>query len=145
MERHKAVPASYLILDNNQQVYLIRRFNTGYMDGYYSVPSGHIEAGESPIDCVIREGFEEVGVLLNREDVKFSSVFYRAKADVTGERVDFFFSAQKWENEPSNMEEDKCDDGQWFQIDSLPEKIIPFVKDAILGHYKKETYREVGF
>jgi 8-oxo-dGTP diphosphatase len=48
MTRHTIIPAVYLILKNSKgQVCLTRRFNTGYMDGHYSLPAGHLDGGES--------------------------------------------------------------------------------------------------
>ena len=49
-DRNKAVPAVYLILKEGDKILLGRRVNTGYHDGDYTVPSGHVEAGEFPCD-----------------------------------------------------------------------------------------------
>lgn len=51
-ERPKAVPAVYLFMRNGNEILLMRRQNTGYFDGWYSVPSGHVEVGELPLQAL---------------------------------------------------------------------------------------------
>ena len=47
------------------------------------------------------------------------------------ERADFFFTTKKWQGEPKIMELDKCDDLSWFDINNLPENMVPYIKQAI--------------
>ena len=35
------------------------RQNTGFMDGFYGLPSGHVELYETPVGAIIREAQEE--------------------------------------------------------------------------------------
>jgi len=47
---HTAFPsACHLFLRRDDQILLLRRFNTGYEDGNYSVIAGHIAHGEDVI------------------------------------------------------------------------------------------------
>lgn len=41
-ERHKVVPAVYAVFRDGDRLLLLRRANTGYYDGYYSLPAGHV-------------------------------------------------------------------------------------------------------
>ena len=66
--RPKAVPASYIVLMRDNQVMLLKRFNTGYEDGKYSLIAGHVDEGETFTQCIIREAKEESGILLKPED-----------------------------------------------------------------------------
>ncbi|KKT86389.1 MAG: NUDIX hydrolase, partial [Microgenomates group bacterium GW2011_GWA1_Microgenomates_45_10] len=63
-DRHRIIPASYVILQRENKILLQRRYNTGYEDGNYSFVSGHVEQGESYINAIIREAKEEAGVEL---------------------------------------------------------------------------------
>ena len=77
----------HLLFFREDQVLLLRRFNTGYADGQYSVPAGHLDGGESVMDAAAREAEEEVGVGIELSDMTFSTVMHRMEEE---ERVDFF-------------------------------------------------------
>ena len=143
-ERHKAVPAIYLILKKGKDVLLIRRINTGYYDGYYSVPAGHIEAGELPIDALLREVEEEIGLIVVRDSVTLAHTMYRTRHDSTGDRVDFFFFATKYTGEIENKEPHKCDDIAWFPINRLPVNLMQCVRDALEAIKRGKNYSEFG-
>lgn len=130
-ERHKAVPAVYLFLMKNNAVLLGRRCNTGYMDGKYMVPAGHVEAGESLCAAMIRETKEEIGIDVEEENLKLVHVVYRAKHDETGERMDFFFTVEQWRGDIENREPEKCNDLKWFPLENLPHEMPPYVRTAL--------------
>lgn len=147
-ERHREVPASYVILMKDGKVLLSRRFNTGYEDGNYSLPAGHVDKGETFAQCAIRESKEEIGVDLKPEDLKMAHIMHRfsgAEWAENGYRIDMFFTSEKWTGEPEIKELDKCDDLSWFDLDSLPENIIPYVKQAINCIRNKIVYSEFGW
>lgn len=132
-ERHKAVPAVYLLLrDERRRILLMRRKNANYYNGWYSVPAGHMEKGELPIEALIREVAEEIGISIKLEDVKFVHIMYRTEQDETGDRVDLFFETGIWDGKIKNTEPHKCDDIYWFSLGSLPENTMHHVEDAIV-------------
>jgi ADP-ribose pyrophosphatase YjhB (NUDIX family) len=129
--RNKAIPAVYVFLEKDGTILVARRCNTGYQDGNYNVPSGHVEASELPRAAMIREAKEEIGIDLSPENLKLVHVSYRPKHDETGDRVDFFFRATKWSGEVTNMEPNKCDDLKWVKPTQLPASTTPHVREAI--------------
>jgi 8-oxo-dGTP pyrophosphatase MutT (NUDIX family) len=131
MMRTRFPATVHLFFFHENQILLLRRFNTGFRDGEYSVPAGHLDGGETVMQAAIREGKEEAGVELKEADMTFSSVMHRIEDD---ERVDFFVQVHKWLGEPFNAEPDKCDDLRWVDIDSLPANIVPYVKQALDNH-----------
>lgn len=137
--RNKAVPAVYLLLEKDGKILLCRRYNTGYMDGMYDFPAGHVEAEELPLGALIREAKEEIGIEISRSDIRFLHFMYRVAHDETGERVDIFFTADTWKGKIKNMEPHKCDDMQWFTYDELPENMTPHVRRAV-ERIKKNIY-----
>lgn len=147
-ERHKEVPSSYLVLIKEGKVLLQRRFNTGYMDGNYSLPAGHVDKGETFTQCVIRESKEEIGVDIRPDDLKVAHLMHRFSGVEWGDdgyRIDVFFTAEKWENVPEIKEYDKCDDLSWFDLNDLPNNIIPYIRQAIDCISKKVFYSEFGW
>ena len=76
-DRNQATPAAYLIIEREGKILLVRRINTGYQDGNYSLPSGHIERSETPTECIIRETCEEIGIIL--QALSLQNVVYDTK------------------------------------------------------------------
>jgi len=68
---------------------------------------------------------------------------YRAKRDETGERVDLFFTAEKWSGEIVNAEPHKCDDIRWFPLNSLPENMMHHAKSAVDKSLDSIPYSEI--
>lgn len=149
-QRHQNVPASYLTFLKDDKILLQRRFNTGYQDGKYSMVAGHVDAGETFTEAIIREAKEEAGIVLNPEDLKVFHVMHRksglSETSQNDERVDIFFIADSWKGEISNKEPHKCDDLSWFDINKLPDNIIPYVRQAVEeGLQQKVFYSEHGW
>jgi len=131
-ERFSLVSAVHLFLIQNDQVLLLRRRNTGYEDGNYSVVAGHLEGGEEVKAAAVREAREEAGIEIEAGDLEIVGVMHRLSDD---ERVDFFVRATVWSGQVSNMEPDRCDDLAMFDMDALPANVVPYVRQAL------ENYR----
>lgn len=142
-ERHSLIPAVHLFLIRDGKILLLRRYNTGFEDGNYSIPAGHIEENEPATTALIRESKEEIGVNLSFENMKFCGIMHRKELDE--ERIDLFFSAEKWDGEIKIMEPEKCDDLSWFALDNLPENLVPYVKVAIEAFNSGVLYTEFGW
>jgi len=132
----------HLLFFREDQVLLLRRFNTGYADGQYSVPAGHLDGGETVRAAAVREGQEETGLRIEKEDIVFSSVLHRSEVD---ERVDFFVHVRHWQGEPVNTEPDKCDELCWVSVEELPDNVIPYVRKAIQNHLNGIKFEEFGW
>jgi 8-oxo-dGTP diphosphatase len=128
--------------DRDSEILLLRRFNTGYEDGKYSVVAGHVDVGETVTQAAIREVMEEVGVILDAKDIQIVHVMNRKSED---ERVDFFMVAKQWAGEVNNMELHKCDELTWCPITNLPQNTIPYVRHAIKCFQNGITYSEFGW
>jgi 8-oxo-dGTP diphosphatase len=64
ISRFQVVPSAYLIfrrtVEEGDQVLLMLRAGTGYMDGHWATVAGHVEAGESCAAAAVREAREEL-------------------------------------------------------------------------------------
>ena len=128
--------AVHLFLERGNQVLLLRRFNTGYEDGNYSVAAGHVERGEDVYAAMLREAAEELGLTLRREDLHAVQVMHRLTE--RGARVDYFFTCANWDGEPENREPGKCDELRWADRGALPENTVGYVR-AALGFYHENA------
>lgn len=132
----------HLFFFREKWILLLRRFNTGYEDGHYSVPAGHLDGNETVRMAAIREALEEIGVKIDLENIAFAHVMHRKAED---ERVDFFVYVKAWEGEPFNAEPGKCDQLRWCEVEMLPENTIPYVKQAIQNFRDGVVFEEFGW
>ena len=124
------------------KILLSRRFQTGYEDGKYSLPAGHIENGETLTAGTCREIAEEIGIALAPSDIRLVHVMHRKHIDI---RMDFFFVTTKKDLLPKNLEPHKSDDLSWFPLDRLPPNTIPYIRAAISAFRRKIFYSEFGW
>jgi 8-oxo-dGTP diphosphatase len=140
--RAKFPTTVHLFFFRGDEILLLRRFNTGYRDGEYSVPAGHLDGGETVMAAAAREAGEEVGVQIDLAALAFSSVMHRNEGE---ERIDFFVHVRAWEGELFNAEPDKCDELRWTCVNALPANIIPYVQRAIENHQGGVRFDEFGW
>lgn len=142
MERSLYPAAIHLFFRKDDNILLLRRFNTGYEDGNYSVVAGHVEFGETVTQAGIREAREEVGAVIDPDNIKIHGIMHRKSND---ERIDFFAFIDRWQGEIFNMEPNKCDELLWTPMDLLPKNTIPYIKRAIELSEKPLWYEEFGW
>lgn len=143
-ERNKAVPAVYLILKRDAEILLMKRANSGYYDGWYSLPAGHVEYRELPFDALIRECEEEIGITLKKEDLEFAHLCYCGASNETGDRMNMFVVCdQGHAYEPVNAESEKCSELRWFKLEELPENTVHNVRFALEKVSQGDVYSEL--
>lgn len=135
--------ASYVILRKENEVLLSRRFQTGFEDGKYSLPAGHVETNETFARAAIREAEEEVGVVLDEADLSLGHIMHRKAPE--REYMDAFYLVNSWSGEIKNREPNKCDELSWFPADDLPDSTIPYVREAIRHSFEGTLFSEYGF
>ena len=143
MERFKLVTAVHLILIQKNQILLLRRYNTGYEDGNYSIVAGHIDGNESVIHAMQREAWEEAGITIDEKDLEIAHVMHRKAKD--RESIDYFLTCKNYTGEIQIMEKDKCDELKFYDLDNLPENIIPYVRKAIQYYQNGKTFSVYGW
>ncbi len=127
---------------------MMRRFNTGYNDGFYSLPAGHLDGNETLKDALIRETKEETGLIIESSDLQLVHVMHES-SDITepadNERIDFYFEASAYNGEPSIIEPHKCDDMRWFNINELPDNTVDKVSVALIHIERGLIYSTYGW
>lgn len=128
VKRFTLFSAVHILLWQGGRLLMLRRCNTGYEDGNYSVIAGHLDGGEMVTAAAAREAREEVGIVIAPQDIRVATVMHRLSSE---ERIDFFVTVERWTGNVFNAEPDKCDDLRWCAPDALPNNTIPYVRRAI--------------
>ena len=124
-----------LVFNTAGELLLLRRANTGFLDGHYGLPGGHRQAGEKIATAAIRECREEA--LVEVVDIKPTVVMPYEGG------VDFIFEATRWSGIPGIGEPDKCDDLLFAPTGALPKPTVSFVAAALECRAQGIWYREV--
>ena len=120
----------------------MRRLNTGYEDGNYSVIGGHLDGNEEVKEAAIREAREEAGIEVSPSDIAVVGVMHIKAED---EWVSFFLAASEWSGDIVNAEPDKCDDLSWHSIHQLPANMVPYVRQALKNYLKGKYFDSLGW
>ena len=116
---------TYLIKDN--KVVVINYKQHDY--GYYDIPGGKIEEGETPEETSIREFKEETGITITKQHcIGHNTIEYP-------ERIFEFdiFIVDEYSGEPLEFEENKS---MWFNIDDLYKEIKLFPSIEVIKYLK---------
>ncbi len=142
--RHLVIPTVNVFVIKDFKLLLGRRINTGWMDGYLCPPGGHIELGETPLQAMIREINEELGVIVEPEDLEFAGV--AARNTDAGETVAYAFVIRDKEYDFKNTEPEKCSELVWVELTTLPKDVIDDFEQIIRrGIVGGDLYLEVGY
>ena len=143
--RHQNIIAAFLVLMRGDKVLLLKRHNTGYHDGDYSLIAGHVDQGETFTETIIREAKEEAGIIVQPQHLQVVHVMHRKSRVDKSERVDVYFLAKKWSGQITNQEPEKCSELKWFALHKLPTNLIGSVRQAIEAVVNEIPYSEVGW
>lgn len=118
----------HVLLWREGRVLLMRRARTGFFDGLYSLPGGHVEEGEALDAAAARELREEVGIVVAPATLVLMGVVHR-RSDTA--RIDFFLRAGDWTGEPAICEPHRCDGLLWAVPEALPGQTVPYIRQAL--------------
>jgi 8-oxo-dGTP diphosphatase len=138
--RAGAIVDVHILFERDGKYLLLRRFNTGFCDGAYSLPAGHVEEGESACSAAKREALEEVGV-----GVTDAEMVHMMHHNSDTARISLFFKAKAWRDELVNGEPHKCDDMAWFPKNHLADNVVPYVRFALQHIEMNVSYSEYGW
>lgn len=130
--RHMMPVAAHLLLRNHMgEILFTRRVNTGYADGCWSVPAGHVERGETIVAACIRETAEEIAVDLDAGKLRCALVQQKHDLD-DEERIDVFFYGDLSAGQHVQIgEPNKCDAIQWALPFDPPSPVVPYIAAAL--------------
>lgn len=144
-DRFHVVPAVYVVVERDGKILLSKRANTGYLDGWYSVPAGHFDGGEPGSVGAARELLEEIGITVAPSKLEFVHVVHRRALEGDHERLELFFRLNEIDSEPINREPDKCTELVWAPLNDLPSPMVPEVAHVLACVAKGTMYSEFNF
>lgn len=117
------------ILEEDGKILLIKRKNEPF-GGYWAIPGGFVEWGESVEEAVIRELEEETGI--KAEIMELQGIYSKPGRDPRGHVVSIFFLCRgKGKPRPG----DDASHARYFDIDSLRDLKLAFDHDEIIKEY----------
>ncbi|WP_185680994.1 NUDIX hydrolase [Parvibaculum sedimenti] len=142
-ERFRLSVSVFAVLRREDQVLLIRRANTGWLDGLFSVPAGAMDGDEPAALAVIREASEEASVSIDPDNIRLAHTLHcRTEGD---EWLGLFFEVFAWDGTPKIGEPDKHSDLTWAPISALPNDLVPYVRQALTCISSDIAYSAYGW
>lgn len=102
-------------------------------EGTRSLPGGHLEFGETPEQCAIREVFEEAGIgISNAVRVAFTNDILEKEQK---HYVTLYIASDYAGGDVRVMEPDKCEEWRWVDWDDLPRPLFIPIENLLRQGY----------
>ena len=142
-ERFKLDCSVFVLLAQDKKICFLQRTGTGWKDGFYSVPAGALEFGETLASAAIREAREEVGVELQASQLRLVHTMHcRTEGN---EWLGHFFMTESWRGEASLLEPDKHNNLTWALPLEAPSPLLGYVRQALEAIVCNQSYSEFGW
>lgn len=126
-----------IIINSDNKVLLMKRINTGFSDGMYTIPGGKIDDLELPSTSFTREMKEEVNLDVNK--MQLNCVMTQHRISYGYPCVDFYYLVKEGNTDFSKIkinEPHKCSELKWVDVNNLPNELLEYVRNAITLHTK---------
>lgn len=123
---------------NGDRLLLGKRISA-HSENSWQFPGGHLEFGETVVDCARREVEEEAGITIcNIIPGGFTNAVF---VDAEKHYVTLFVSSEYESGEPRVMEPEKCEQWQWFRWDQLPEPLFLPIRNFLKQYPDLSVWR----
>jgi len=119
-----------VIITRDGQVLLLRRENV-HGAGSWAVPGGHLEFGESPEECAIRETKEETGIDVS--NVRFRAITNDVFAAAGKHYITIFMEGTYLSGEPAVNAPEELSEVGWFPWETLPQPLFLPLQHLLAG------------
>ncbi len=109
------------LIIRNKTILLGLRSNS-HGKGYWCLPGGHLEFGETPEECAIRETYEETGLIISH--VRSGPWLNDSFKETNSQYITLLMNGLYNGGEPEVREKDKHKMWQWFSFDELPDPLF---------------------
>ena len=133
-ERAKFKGVINLIIKDGDKTLLFFR-NDGFFSyggGWWVMPAGHIEQGETALAAAIREAKEELDIDILPEDIEFSHIISN-------------FTVKKFSGTLRNCEGDKCVEMRYMTLDEVnnTKNVVSTTRQVLNAIANGQTYSEL--
>ncbi len=124
IDNKECIPAGYyvsivgvLIINDNNEVLLEKRSKLKKINpGRWGICGGKVDLDETPLDAIIRETHEEIGIILKKDDLKFLCINKSEKAYFT-----IFYVRKNLDLDQCVLQKEEVDCVRYFNIEKLKE------------------------
>lgn len=134
----KQIIKTRLILYDKGRILLLKRQKA--LGGTYTFVGGTVKKEEFAKASLVREAFEESGIILEEKDLQLAHVLH--KIDGKSTRVILYFKSAKWKGEPESKEPHKFKKVGWHKIGSLPKNLSGTARHVLKMYRKGNSYSE---
>ncbi len=122
MENNRIVRVGVAVILVRDGKVLLGKRKGSHGQGMWGFPGGHVEYGETPEACAIREVYEETGLTITspRTGPYTNTIFTSSEKQY----ITLFFIADAPSGEPQVCEPEKCEMWQWYSWNELPEPLF---------------------
>ncbi|HSN78414.1 MAG TPA: NUDIX domain-containing protein [Anaerolineae bacterium] len=120
-----------VIMTKDQQVLLLRRHNV-HGAGTWSTPGGHLDFGESPEQCAVREVKEETG--LDIDAVAFRAITNDVFATEGRHYITIWMEGRYVVGDPILAAPYEASEIGWFPWDALPQPLFLSLQNLLDGN-----------
>jgi 8-oxo-dGTP diphosphatase len=121
-----------VIIEKDGQVLLLKRTSV-HGAGTWSTPGGHLEYGESPEACAIREVKEETGVRIG--DVRFKGITNDLFRESEKHYVTVWMEGKYLSGKPVVKDTLEATDIGWFAWNALPKPLFLPLRHFVEGEF----------
>lgn len=136
--RYRTILTARLMLEYRDHLLFLAQTKTN--GGGYTLPGGKIDGVEFAKDALVREVFEEVGVVVERKSLQLTHVTHRKLKSVI--EIIFLFKAMDWSGEMAVKEPEKFREAIWLPADEAPERLTAVLKYTMDRIAKGKFYSE---
>ena len=109
------------LVTRGERVLLLKRHGS-HGAGSWACPGGHLEFGETPEQCAVREAFEEVGLVL--EHLRFRAITNDLFEAEGKHYITIWMQGECASGDPAIAAPDELTELGWFSWDALPQPLF---------------------
>ncbi|MEN0002834.1 MAG: NUDIX hydrolase [Bacteroidota bacterium] len=136
MPKFKITLKTRLFLYHKGRILLLRQ--TKPNGGNYTMVGGTIEKQELAKETLIRESFEEAGIILKPNHLQLVHVLQKLRKNE--QRITLYFKAKAWKGQVFPRESEKFSGAEWFYLNQLPSNLTATVKHVLHAYRSGHFY-----